>query len=317
MSALFKPPNAADIADRKPPLGPDQLQPLGSKYLTYGSSAGTWPNAQSTVGTSPRGPLNQPQPGSSEIADTTPGRAQQRTAPRESPSTIDPFQAAAAKTQQSVRPDGGRRESRATIVPEALTSAMVVSLVNRATNAAMIGPRLFGDVMEGRLDPSSPEAIHRSFDTAATFVGGGTFGAGRGALGAAGGRLPPRFPGLVQPRNVPPATLGKAVSNDYRATFFKANPETEGSVWVHHAVPQHALKRYPNAFTEEELHSLENLRGIPLERNGEVHLSQIAKEWKAFYTQHRTASKQDLLNFATSIDGRFGHLFNPPIRELP
>ena len=56
-------------------------------------------------------------------------------------------------------------------------------------DALMTGPRLLNDVMEGRLDSSDPEAIRRAADTALGIVGGGMFGAERGALGMAGGAM--------------------------------------------------------------------------------------------------------------------------------
>jgi hypothetical protein len=132
----------------------------------------------------------------------------------------------------------------------------------------------------------------------------------RGA--AAGGRLTLEYPSLATSRKVPPATLGSAVSNDYRSTFPKVHPDLDGEVWVHHAIPQKVLKQYPNVVGEAELHSYENLRGIPLDVNSEVHLRDIATAWNAFYKSHPTTSKQELLDFATEIDGRFGHYFNPP-----
>ncbi|PZU07873.1 MAG: hypothetical protein DI622_17290, partial [Chryseobacterium sp.] len=68
------------------------------------------------------------------------------------------------------------------------------------------------------------------------------------------------------------AIFGEALSNNYKANFFKANPGLEGTVVVHHAVEQQVLKRYPGLVTESEMHSLENLRGIPKEINSDVHL---------------------------------------------
>jgi hypothetical protein len=53
-----------------------------------------------------------------------------------------------------------------------------------AYNALMAGPRLMDDVMQGGLDPNSPEAIRRSFDAVAPTAGAPVFGAGR-ALGGA------------------------------------------------------------------------------------------------------------------------------------
>jgi len=111
---------------------------------------------------------------------------------------------------------------------------------------------------------------------------------------------------------VKPATFGHADSLDYRKTFFDAHPEIKGAVVVHHAVEQGVLKLYPGLVRPEELHSLENLRGIPKgDANNQVHLSVIRKEWNRFYRAHPNPSKQDLLDFATMIDERYGQQFNP------
>jgi len=120
----------------------------------------------------------------------------------------------------------------------------------------------------------------------------------------------------VPRRFVPPvAKLGKAASADYKLTFFKAHPELEGKVVVHHAVEQQALTRYPGLLKEEELHSLENLRGIPNSQNADLHLSQIRKEWNEFYRNNPASgmTKQKLLNKASEIDRRYGGSFTPSL----
>ena len=109
------------------------------------------------------------------------------------------------------------------------------------------------------------------------------------------------------------ATLGKATSSDYKANFFKANPDLEGKVVVHHAVEQQVMTRYPGVMTEAELHSLENLRGIPKSINSDVHLSKIRKAWNEFYRANPTATKEQLLQKATEIDKQFGTQFTPPV----
>jgi hypothetical protein len=109
------------------------------------------------------------------------------------------------------------------------------------------------------------------------------------------------------------AKFGTAVSNDYRATFFEAHPELEGQVVVHHAVEQQALTRYPGAVSEAEMHSLENLRGIPNELNSDLHISQIRREWNQFYRENPNATRQQLLQKATEIDTKYGSQFNPPV----
>lgn len=84
---------------------------------------------------------------------------------------------------------------------------------------------------------------------------------------------------------------------------------------MHHAVEQKILNLYPGLVTEPEMHSLENLRGIPKGQvNNSVHLSAIRRAWNTFYRNNPAPSKQDLLDFATEIDNRYGDQFNPPIR---
>jgi hypothetical protein len=109
------------------------------------------------------------------------------------------------------------------------------------------------------------------------------------------------------------ATLGNALSNNYRATFFKANPELEGQVVVHHGVPQLTLKRYPSEITESEIHSIENLRGIPKELNSDLHLKRISKGWTQFYAANPNATREQLLQKATEVDLKYGGLFKPPV----
>lgn len=110
------------------------------------------------------------------------------------------------------------------------------------------------------------------------------------------------------------ATLGTATRLNYRKTFFDAFPHLEGKVVVHHAIEQSVLHNYPGVISEAQLHSLQNLRGIPKELNNTLHLSHIRKIWDDFYDTHPTLSLEDLMRKATEIDNRYGHLFEPPIR---
>jgi RHS repeat-associated protein len=112
-------------------------------------------------------------------------------------------------------------------------------------------------------------------------------------------------------------TVVRAAKIDYRAVFFAAHPELEGKVIVHHAIEQQVLKEFPGVMTEAEIHSLENLRGIPKSINSDVHLSQIRIEWNRFYEPFRKAgtapSKSQLLQKASEIDRKYGSMFVPPV----
>lgn len=111
------------------------------------------------------------------------------------------------------------------------------------------------------------------------------------------------------------AEFGNSVTKDYKQTFFNQYPTLEGKVIVHHAVEQQVQRRYPGLVSDSELHSLENLRGIPKEKNNELHLSKIRKEWNRFYKTNPNPSKEDLLKKATEIDLKLGGEFKPPIGD--
>jgi hypothetical protein len=102
-----------------------------------------------------------------------------------------------------------------------------------------------------------------------------------------------------------------STSTNYRATFFAGNPGTKGRVSVHHAVEQRA-RAYGIAATK--LHSLENLRGIPKGLNSSLHLRDIRREWNRFYRTTPNPSEGQFLDMATTIDDKYGHLFDPPVR---
>lgn len=85
-----------------------------------------------------------------------------------------------------------------------------------------------------------------------------------------------------------------------------------GQVTVHHAVEQQIQTRFPGLVSKAEMHSLENLRGIPNELNNSLHLSEIRKAWNQFYRQTANPTKAELLQMAQKIDDMFGHLFMPP-----
>ena len=146
--------------------------------------------------------------------------------------------------------------------------------------------------------------------------GGGT----RKIGGGGGGQPPTNMQGASSSqaqvasrvRRIPLAGLGTSTSTDYAETFFKAHPLLRGMVWVHHAIPQTVLTRYRGIISTSQMHSLQNLRGIPNAINSTLHLSTIARSWNRFYRTHSTTTVTELRVQATLIDLRYGHLFDPP-----
>jgi hypothetical protein len=65
----------------------------------------------------------------------------------------------------------------------------VLGIPGGIAHGLMAGPRLMGDVMEGRVDPNSPEAIRESANAALSTMGIGVLGAEKGAIGALGGAM--------------------------------------------------------------------------------------------------------------------------------
>ena len=178
--------------------------------------------------------------------------------------------------------------------------AEVATEANRLVAAEQTVNELAAD---GAVDPHVPGLIryHNLFEESAT------------AAEETIDRL--KYAGKSRQITMPVATLGWATDSDYAETFFGAHPELRGQVVIHHAIPQEVMKRYPGIITEEELHSLENLRGIPKRLDNTLHKSLIAREWNEFYRVNpaATMSKEKLLQEATEIDFKFGTRFNPPI----
>ncbi|WP_030162308.1 hypothetical protein [Glycomyces sp. NRRL B-16210] len=118
----------------------------------------------------------------------------------------------------------------------------------------------------------------------------------------------------IRRRTTHRARVGTTTNTDYKGNFFKKHPDRKGKVVVHHAVEQQVLRRYPGRFKPGELHSVENLRGIPKGQvNSRVHLSEIRKEWNQFYKDHPNATRQQILDHATKVDLKLGTNFTPSV----
>lgn len=82
---------------------------------------------------------------------------------------------------------------------------------------------------------------------------------------------------------------------------------------VHHAVPQSVIHRFPNLnISLDQMHSLENLRGIPV--YGTLDHQTITNYWEAFFNANDNPSMQEIFEYVEFIDDEFGHLFIPPVR---
>jgi len=123
--------------------------------------------------------------------------------------------------------------------------------------------------------------------------------------------------------------LGRATTNDYRKNFDDAFPDVRVDMEVHHAFPQELLDNFPDlGFDPKEIHSLENLRGIPNSVKWPLNAppetptirlhSHITNEWKKFFDPFKMSvtspTFEQIQAFALQIDNLSGQYFKPPIR---
>jgi hypothetical protein len=107
------------------------------------------------------------------------------------------------------------------------------------------------------------------------------------------------------------SSFGNAPNDRYREVFFERYPDLKGLVKVHHAVEQQTLKLYPDQVTPSQIHSIENLRGIPNEKNSDLHLSKIRIELNRFYRANPHPTAEQLLKMSDYIDSKYGSEFLP------
>ena len=123
-------------------------------------------------------------------------------------------------------------------------------------------------------------------------------------------------------RRVPSETLRRKKKDIWRSYFPNLKGGEPGKYFnVHHAIEQQVYKsRWPSLFTELEINSIENLRGISGELNTELHLKAIRDRWDEFYDLFppggQVPTRQQVLDHAKLIDDEFGKFFSPPIRPL-
>ncbi|MCW1916477.1 hypothetical protein OJ996_23015 [Luteolibacter sp. GHJ8] len=110
-----------------------------------------------------------------------------------------------------------------------------------------------------------------------------------------------------------PLHFGRATTKDYNQTYDNAYEEYEGRVVIHHSVEQRYSEDQGGFIDPTKIHSLEVLRGIPLELVRVLHGKIIQMEMNDFRRRNADPSEQDLLDFASEIDARFGQYFLPVI----
>lgn len=114
------------------------------------------------------------------------------------------------------------------------------------------------------------------------------------------------------------AKFGSTGSPSYRKTFHEAHPGIGDNVVVHHGVEQQSMRRYKNAeITPAEMHSVENLRGIPRDRSGnpQIDVSGLRRDWNRFYRSNPAPTRAKLLEQATRLDERYGTHLDPEVRN--
>lgn len=158
------------------------------------------------------------------------------------------------------------------------------------------------------------QANHLGADLAAGFV---PFGLGKITAGLKGAEASAAATaaGDIGKVKITSPPFGGPTGNNYRRTFFTANPAVDpAQTVVHHAVEQQIMKRYPGLFTVEELNSLFNLRGIPKTINSELHLRQLRKDWTTFYNHNPSAARQQIIDYKNMLDIKYGDQFTPKVK---
>ena len=135
-------------------------------------------------------------------------------------------------------------------------------------------------------------------------------------------KLNPRYLEYVGDLATP--RFGTGATINHLTNFDKAFPNVRVNMQVHHAYPRRAFTNYPQlGVTANQLHSLENLRGIKNTTllpgtNTRLH-THITNKWQQEFFPNFTQNNsvptiQHVQDFAKIIDDEFGHLFTPPIR---
>ena len=112
--------------------------------------------------------------------------------------------------------------------------------------------------------------------------------------------------------------FGNSTTTNHLDVFDSTFPDLRTDMQIHHAAPRALLSRYPNlSISQNQMHSIENLRGIPnslkfTKPDGQViSLHQhITNLWNTFYNNNTNVTNiSTIFNEAKKIDDQYGHLF--------
>jgi hypothetical protein len=113
--------------------------------------------------------------------------------------------------------------------------------------------------------------------------------------------------------------MKRVESREYKTTFYNAYPWLRRKVWIHHAIPK-KNRLFRGVISIAELHALNNLRGIPLDKNNTTHLSIINRKWNAFIREHEQAgtrpTMEEIIYYVSRIVFDHRSEFTPPYKEL-
>ncbi len=112
-------------------------------------------------------------------------------------------------------------------------------------------------------------------------------------------------------------TKSLKTNSHYRAAFLAIYPEYtkhSSDLVLHPAIPPFIAKQSPKLFSNAELNSVTNLRGICKLDNNSVHLP-IIRAWVRFLLAHNRPTRKEIIDQAQKIDKLWGAKFYPPIYE--
>jgi hypothetical protein len=99
--------------------------------------------------------------------------------------------------------------------------------------------------------------------------------------------------------------------------FFDSYPKLKEDVVVMHIIPPSVVWRYPDLYSDEEIHSLNNLIAIPLGNLDSKLLLGVREEWIDFFKTHKQPTRQQVIGCAQNIKTMYSQLFTGLTKGMP